>query len=30
MTLTLPDETVLNNMAKSLAQILGSGFAGPH
>jgi hypothetical protein len=30
MTITLPDESILNNMAKSLAQILGSGFAGPH
>jgi SNF2 family DNA or RNA helicase len=26
MTLTLPDESVLNNMASSLAQILGSGW----
>jgi len=26
MTVTLPDESVLNNMAKSLAQILGSGW----
>jgi SNF2 family DNA or RNA helicase len=26
MTLTLPDESVLNNMAKSLAQILGSSW----
>ncbi len=26
MTITLPDESVLNNMAKSLAQILGSGW----
>ncbi len=25
MTITLPDESVLNNMAKSLAQVLGSG-----
>jgi hypothetical protein len=24
MTITLPDESVLNNLAKSLAQILGS------
>jgi len=24
MTITLPDESVLDNMAKSLAQILGS------
>jgi superfamily II DNA/RNA helicase len=29
MTITLPDESVLNNMAKSLAQILGSGLTGP-
>ena len=26
MTITLPDESVLNNLAKSLAQILGSGW----
>ena len=26
MTVTLPDESVLNNLAKSLAQILGSGW----
>jgi len=26
MTITLPDESVLNNMAKSLAQLLGSGW----
>jgi hypothetical protein len=25
MTITLPDESVLNNLAKSLAQILGQG-----
>ena len=25
MTITLPDESVLNNMAKSLAQVLGAG-----
>lgn len=30
MTITLPDESVLNNLAKSLAQIVGSGFGGPH
>ncbi len=29
MTITLPDESILNNLAKSLAQILGGGFAGP-
>ena len=29
MTITLQDESVLNNLAKSLAQILGSGFAEP-
>ncbi len=29
MTITLPDESLLNNLAKSLAQILGSGYAGP-
>ncbi len=26
MTIALPDESVLNNLAKSLAQILGSGW----
>jgi hypothetical protein len=25
MTITLPDESVLDNLAKSLAQVLGSG-----
>ncbi len=29
MTITLPDESVVNNLAKSLAQILGSGLTGP-
>jgi len=29
MTITLPDESILDNMAKSLAQILGSGLVGP-
>lgn len=29
MTITLPDESILNNMAKSLAQGLGSGLTGP-
>jgi hypothetical protein len=28
MTITLPDESVLNNLAKSLAQILGSSWKG--
>jgi hypothetical protein len=29
MTITLPDESVLNNLAKSLAQILCSELTGP-
>jgi hypothetical protein len=28
MTITLPGESVLDNLAKSLAQILGSGIEG--
>jgi hypothetical protein len=29
MTIALPDESVLDNIARSLAQILGPGFSGP-